>query len=56
MKKTNQDKQKICIDVSSIPPHMQSSLAAATMDMIKGVLDQPDGREKLDKKIRELNL
>lgn len=56
MKKMYQDKQEICIDIFSIPPHIQSSLASATVDMIKGILDQSNGREKLDKKICELGL
>lgn len=44
------------IDVKSIPKHTQDILAAATLDLIHGILSQPGGREAIDKKITELGL
>lgn len=44
------------IDVNSIPKHTQEVLAAATLDLIHGILAQPGGRETLDNKIAEMGL
>ena len=44
------------IDVNSIPNHTQEVLAAATLDLIHGILAQPGGREALDNKIAEMGL
>lgn len=44
------------IDVNSIPKHTQEVLAAATLDLIHGILAQPGGREAMDRKIAELGL
>lgn len=41
----------IHIDVAAIPDHVRDDLAAATLDFIRGILRQPDGRERLDAKI-----
>lgn len=41
----------IHIDVSIIPDHVRDDLAAATLDFIRGILREPDGRERLDAKI-----
>lgn len=43
----------IHINVDDIPYHVRDELAAATLDMVRGILVQPGGREMLDAKIRE---
>ena len=53
---TDRKDLEIHIDVSLIPTYTQNTLADATLDMIKGILKQPNGRELLDKKINELQL
>lgn len=35
-------------DPSLIPPEVRDRLAASTMDLIHGILNQPGGREALD--------
>ncbi len=44
---------KIKIDTSSIPGEVQDRLAAATLEMVHGILRQPGGREKLERRIKE---
>jgi len=41
---------EIKIDTSLIPEHVRMHLAAATLDLIHGILRQPGGREALDAK------
>ena len=36
------------INVAEIPDHVRDDLAAATLDLIRGILRQPGGREALD--------
>lgn len=43
-------KNTIKIDVNSIPAHVRDDLAAATLEFIKEILNQPGGREMLDEK------
>lgn len=43
----------IHINVDEIPDHVRDELAAATLDMVRGISVQPGGREMLDAKIRE---
>lgn len=43
----------IHINVDEIPDHVRDELAAATLDMVRGILVQPGGREMLDAKIRK---
>ena len=38
----------IKIDVTKISKHTQNVIAAATLDLINGILVQPGGRESLD--------
>ena len=40
------------INVAEIPDHARDDLAAATLDFIRGILRQPEGREALDAKIK----
>lgn len=44
----------IHIDTSLIPDHVRDQLAAATMDMVLGILRKPGGRELLDAKKAEI--
>lgn len=39
---------EIQIDTSAIPAEVMNRLAAATLDLVKGILQQPGGREALD--------
>lgn len=48
--------EQVHIDVELIPPHTKEVLAAATLDFIHDLLNQPGGREALDAKKAELNL
>ncbi|MBR2943358.1 MAG: hypothetical protein IKB82_08170 [Clostridia bacterium] len=41
----------ITVDPTQIPAPVRDGLAAATLDMIYGILRQPGGREALDAKI-----
>lgn len=41
----------IKIDVSLVPDHVRDDLAAATLGFVRGILQQPGGREMLDAKI-----
>lgn len=41
----------IKIDTSAIPGEVRDDLAAATLNLIYGILQQPGGREALDAKI-----
>ena len=43
------DKSKI--DTSLIPGEVRDRLAAATLEMVRGILRQPGGREALDARI-----
>lgn len=40
------------INVAEIPDHTRDDLAAATLDLIRGILRQPGGREALDERIK----
>lgn len=42
------DPSELHIDVSLIPDHTRDVLAAATLEMVRGILKQPGGREMLD--------
>lgn len=44
----------IHIDTSLIPDHVRDQLAAATMDMVLGILRNPGGRELLEAKKAEI--
>ena len=39
------------LDVSLIPDRTRDDLAAASLDLLRDILRQPGGREKLDAKI-----
>lgn len=52
----DKNNNEVKIDVSLIPPHTQEHLARATLEFIERILSHPDGREALDKKIKELGL
>lgn len=43
-----QETDALHIDTSAIPGHVRDDLAAATLDFIRGILQQPGGREALD--------
>lgn len=43
----------IHINVDEIPDHVRDELAASVLDMVRGILAQPGGREMLDAKSRE---
>ena len=40
------------INVAEIPDHARDDLAAATLELIRGILRQPGGRAALDAKIK----
>lgn len=40
------------INVAEIPAHTRDNLAAATLELIRGILRQPGGREALDERIK----
>lgn len=40
--------QSVQIDTAAIPAYMRDRLAAATLDLIHAILQQPGGREALD--------
>ena len=42
----------IHINVAEIPDHARDDLAAATLELIRGILRQPGGRAALDEKIK----
>lgn len=44
------------INVNEIPDYVRAELAAATVDLIRGILRQPGGRERLDAEIRKMRL
>lgn len=44
----------IHIDTQAIPAQVRDTLAAATMDLLNGILSQPGGRERLEAKKMEL--
>lgn len=44
----------IHIDTQAIPAQARDALAAATMDLLNGILSQPGGRERLEAKKAEL--
>ena len=44
----------IHINVDEIPDHVRDELAAAVLDMVRGILAQLGGREMLDAKSREI--
>jgi hypothetical protein len=44
----------ITINTAAIPAHVREDLAAATLELIRGILRQPGGRERLDAKKAEL--
>lgn len=39
---------EVHINTAEIPDHVQDNLAAATLDLIYGILRRPGGREALD--------
>ena len=43
-------KDTIKIDVGLIPNYVRDDLAAATLEFMKRILEQPEGREMLDTK------
>ncbi len=43
--------QEIKIDTTAIPDYVRDSLAEATLQLIRGILRQPGGREMMDEKI-----
>lgn len=47
-------KGPIVIDTAAIPAHVREDLAAATLELIRGILRQPEGRERMDAKKAEL--
>lgn len=42
----------IHINVDEIPDYVRDELAAATLELIRGILRQPGGREALDERIK----
>lgn len=46
----------IKIDTSAIPDEVRDDLAAATLDLICGILREPGGREKINAKIKQKRL
>ena len=42
----------IHINVDEIPDYVRDELAAATLDLIRGILRQPGGRAALDERIK----
>ena len=40
------------INVNEIPDYVRAELAAATLDLIRGILRQPGGRAALDERIK----
>ena len=47
---------EIKIDTSLIPNHTRDSLAAATLDFVKGLKETPETNKMLDEKKKELGL
>ena len=45
---------EIKIDISLIPNHTRDNLAGATLDVVKGVKENPTTNEMLEKKIKGL--
>lgn len=43
---------EIHINVAEIPDHVRDGLAAAALDLVRGILRQPGGREALDAQIQ----
>ncbi len=48
------DKSRIHMELDSMSQYQKDSLAAATLDLINGILEQPGGRALLDRKKAEL--
>ena len=46
-------REQVKIDVSSIPDAVRDDLASATLELVRGILRRPGGREMLDKKTQE---
>lgn len=46
-------KDTIKIDVGLIPNYVRDDLAAATLEFMKRILEQPGGREMLDTKMTQ---
>lgn len=44
--------EAVHINVTEIPDHTRDDLAAATLDLIRGILRQPGGRAALDERIK----
>ena len=44
--------EAVHINVDEIPGHVRDDLAAATLDLIRGILRQPGGRAALDERIK----
>ena len=48
------DESRIHMDLNSMSQYQRESLAAATLDLINGILAQPGGRALLDRKKEEI--
>lgn len=48
--------QSVHINTDEIPKPVQEQLAAATMELLNGILRQPGGRERLEAKKAALGL
>lgn len=46
---------EIHINVDEIPDHVRDALAASTLELVRGILRQPGGREALDAQTRARN-
>ena len=42
--------EDVHIDISAIPDHVRDDLAEATLDFIRSILQQPGGRERIERK------
>ena len=54
MNRQRRTENAIHIDTSLIPDPVRDQLAAATMDMVLGILRKPGGRELIDAKKAEI--
>lgn len=53
LRRTVMQKDTIKIDVGLIPNYVRDDLAAATLEFMKRILEQPGGREMLDTKMTQ---
>ncbi len=49
-------RQEIRFNLSEIPEHVREDLARATLELVKNILNQPGGREKLDRETKRRRL